>query len=139
MWWQSGQSVQPRKSVFVFWFVLTVRGWLHCGQFLAEALGFLGSLGSVGSVGCIFSSFRSGLLSTDVPERPVHDAVRRGGLLRFFEDHWVTRCEIFPAFLRPPFLVDHVVVPVEVVHGELQECLAAQRAPPLVVLGYHGG
>ena len=51
VYWQSGQAVQPRKSFFVFWFVLTVRGWLHCGQFLAEVLG---------CIGCIFSSFRSG-------------------------------------------------------------------------------
>ena len=51
MWWQSGQAVQPRKSFLVFWLVLTLRGWLHSGQFLAEVLGCTGS---------IFSSFRSG-------------------------------------------------------------------------------
>ena len=71
VYWQWGQSVQPRKSFFVFLFFLTVRGWLHCGQFFAEVLG---SAGSIGSIGCIFSSFRSGF---SCPERWVTSPVLR--------------------------------------------------------------
>ena len=90
VYWQWGQSVQPRKSFFVFLFVLTVRGWLHCGQFLAEVLGSAGSIGSIGSIGCkgcIFSSFRSGFsppeqsssLSMTRPKRWITPVLRRAG------------------------------------------------------------
>ena len=44
MWLHTGHAEQPRNSSPVFRFVLTVRGWLHSGQFFADVRGVVVSM-----------------------------------------------------------------------------------------------